>query len=290
MKEEQFRLSTRDDRSLSATYLAGDEVKAALQINAATGTKKEFYLHFARYLVQQGYAVLLFDYRGIGASAPGRLQGFRANLRDWAQQDMNSAFDWLSQKHPHLPLYILGHSMGGQLIGLMDKAPRADGIILAGSSFGYWPLLPFPSDIFYFLIWYLLQPLMTRLYGYLPASRIGIGEDIPAGVASEFRQWCTSPGYVSDFFGRSIRRSFYDEIRVPLLSLVPTDDNIAGKKSVPPLLRLYRNADIEEKWISPAQIGHKKIGHFGIFSRRFQPTIWPLMVDFLERCYAQKVV
>ncbi|MFP4091058.1 MAG: alpha/beta fold hydrolase [Cyclobacteriaceae bacterium] len=290
MREEQFKLQTEDGVSLDALHVRGEEVKAALQINAATGTKKEFYLNFARYLAAQGYAVVLFDYRGIGSSAPGHLRGYQADLKDWGGKDMATAFAWLKEQYPELPRYILGHSMGGQLIGLMHNATEAEGIILAGSLWGYWPLLPFPSNVFYFFIWYLLQPLMTRIFGYLPASWLGIGEDVPAGVANEFRQWCTSPGYLSAYFGRSIRKQFYEQIKVPLLSIVPTDDNIAGRRSVPPLLRLYRYARIEEMWLRPAEFGNKTIGHFGLFSRRFKNNIWPLFVDFLERCQQEKVV
>jgi len=183
---------------------------------------------------------------------------------------------------------LLGHSMGGQLIGLMHNATRADGLILVGSSVGYWQLLPFPSNLLYFFIWYLLQPVAIRIAGYLPASKIGIGEDLPAGVAKEFRQWCTSPGYLADFFGKTIQRQYYDQIKVPLLSLVPTDDNIAGKRSVPPLLRLYQKARIEERWLSPQEIGKQKIGHFGLFSRRFKQQIWPLMLDFVEARLEEK--
>ena len=283
MKEVKIKISTEDDYILSALYIRPKNVRGAVQINAATGTKKEFYLNFARYLAQHGLAVLLYDYRGIGESAPPNLKGFRANLRTWASQDMTAAFDWLQRQHPGQHRFIIGHSMGGQLIGLMHNATAADGLILVGSSVGYWPLLPFPSNLMYFFIWYLMQPIAIRAAGYLPASKIGIGEDLPAGVAREFRQWCTSPGYLADFFGKTIQRHAYDRIKAPLLSLVPTDDNIAGKRSVPPLLRMYSRASITQKWITPQEIGQDKIGHFGLFSRRFKNHIWPLMLGFVEQ-------
>lgn len=289
IQEEKIAISTGDHQTLAAIYVRPKIARAAVQINAATGTKKEFYLNFARYLAQYGFAVLLYDYRGIGGSAPRHLKGFQADLKDWANLDMPSAFGWLQQQHPGEPLFILGHSMGGQLIGLMHNAPRAHGIILVGACFGYWPLLPFPGNLFYFFIWHLLQPIATRIAGYLPSSKLDIGEDLPAGVAEEFRQWCTSPGYLSDFFGKTVRQQYYDQIQAPLLSLVPTDDHIAGRRSVPPLLQLYKHATIEQHWISPAEFGKKAIGHFGIFSRRCQDQIWPLMLGFLEKQLAEKV-
>jgi predicted alpha/beta hydrolase len=283
MQEEKIELRTEDAFILSAIHIRPQSCRGAVQINAATGTKKEFYLNFARYLSDNGFAVLLYDYRGIGESAPPSLRGFQANLRDWGSKDMPAAFAWLRKQHPDQPAFILGHSMGGQLIGLMHNAPQAEGIILAGSSVGYWPLLPFPSNIFYWTLWHILQPPITRTLGYLPAGRLGLGEDIPGGVAEEFRQWCTSPGYFADFFGKTIHHHYYSQIGVPLLSLVPTDDNIAGRRSVPPLLSLYSRASVTQQWIRPEDIGEKKIGHFGLFSRRYKLHLWPLMLDFLEK-------
>lgn len=289
MQEEKIEIRTKDQYPLAALYIRPENVRGAVQINSATGTKKEFYLNFARYLAQKGFAVLLYDYRGIGESAPSSLKGFAADLRTWAGKDMTAAFDWLLRQHPGEPSFILGHSMGGQLIGLMPNAPQADGVILVGSSAGYWPTLPFPSNIFYFFVWYLVQPIATRLAGYLPSSKFGIGEDVPAGIAKEFRQWCTSPGYLADYFGKTIQQHYYDQIRVPLLSLVPTDDNIAGRRSVPPLLKLYSRARITQRWIKPREIGKKKIGHFGVFSRRYKNQLWPMMLDFLEKHLDKKI-
>ena len=37
--------------------------------------------------------VVTYDYRGIGGSAPSRLRGFEARMRDWAFLDMTAVVD-----------------------------------------------------------------------------------------------------------------------------------------------------------------------------------------------------
>ena len=61
-----------DGFPLSALF--GEPTRAArgiIVISAATGVRKEFYINFARFLIDNSYRVLLYDYRGIGESAEG---------------------------------------------------------------------------------------------------------------------------------------------------------------------------------------------------------------------------
>jgi predicted alpha/beta hydrolase len=69
--------------------------KGTIIINAATGVKKEYYLRFTQYLVQNGYKVFLYDYRGIGESAPETLKGFKAMMHEWGTLDMNAALNYV---------------------------------------------------------------------------------------------------------------------------------------------------------------------------------------------------
>ena len=61
--------SARDGRALRGLLIAASGARGALVINGATGFRREFYLKFAAYCAQRGYHTLLYDYRGMGASA-----------------------------------------------------------------------------------------------------------------------------------------------------------------------------------------------------------------------------
>ena len=53
--------------------------RAVVIINAATSVRCSYYARFAEYLFSHGMDVMLFDYRGIGASRTGSLRGFKAS-------------------------------------------------------------------------------------------------------------------------------------------------------------------------------------------------------------------
>jgi predicted alpha/beta hydrolase len=44
---------------------------------------------------------------------------------------------------------------------------------------------------------------------------------------------------------------------------------------------LYANAPIEYRRIAPRDIGVPRIGHFGFFRPQFEPTLWPLVPQWL---------
>ena len=96
---------------------AGAAVGAVL-IGGAMGVRQSFYRPFAQWLADQGYVVATFDYRGVGDSRGPSLRGFEADLFAWAR-DTDAAIDAHSTAPAHLPLYVIGHSLGAQLPGLL---------------------------------------------------------------------------------------------------------------------------------------------------------------------------
>jgi predicted alpha/beta hydrolase len=98
---------------------------------------------------------------------------------------MTGVLDWVANRFPELPRFALGHSAGGQLIGLMPNHHLLTGMVTVASSFGYWGSFPAPFKYFCASIWYGYVPLMAALKGYVPTKSIGFGEALPRGVASE---------------------------------------------------------------------------------------------------------
>ena len=78
---------------------------------------------------KHGVITYAYDQRGFGG-APNR--GYWAGIEAYAD-DLRTAARLLRQKHPGLPFYILGESMGGAVVMVTmarDDAPQADGVIL----------------------------------------------------------------------------------------------------------------------------------------------------------------
>ena len=120
-------------------------------------------------------------------------------------------------------------------------------VLMVAASSGYVWGLRFPYSIaaYGYLRFYL--PATAWGLGYSPGRAVGMGEDLPAGVARQWSRWCLRPGYVANEFGRGVTRHYYDEFRAPILSLYASDDSIATVRNVEDLLRLFPSA--------PKQIG-----------------------------------
>lgn len=88
-----------------------------------------FFAAPGNYLSRQGIAGYAYDQRGFGG-APGR--GFWSGI-DAYTNDLSSFVKELRKRHPGVPLYILGESMGGA-VAIVAMAsgnpPDADGVIL----------------------------------------------------------------------------------------------------------------------------------------------------------------
>ncbi len=259
------------------------EPKAVAHIHSATGVKKEFYLKFASFLAECGFIAVIFDYRGIGGSRPETLRGFDACMRHWGERDMTGALAWTQERFPALPKFVVGHSVGGQLLGLMPNHRLLRGALLVASSSGFWRMFPPPYKYFTAFMWYAFIPLTTSALGYAPAKRFGLGEDLPKGVAREWALWCKNAAYFGASFGKTIATHQYDEIAFPIKSLWFADDDIANRRTVPELLKHYRNAKVETECVAPADVGLAGIGHLGFFSGKAKNALWRRAVDWLDR-------
>jgi predicted alpha/beta hydrolase len=281
--EKKITINSKDGFPLGALLIENSNPKGIVMMNGGTGIKKEFYLKFCRYVASKGYTVVLYDYRGIGESKPLTLRGFEAYMREWGEKDMVGVLNWISVNYPKIPIYVFAHSMGGQLIGLMENHHLIKKIVTIGSSVGYWKIFPAPFKYFCAFIWYFFVPLSSSLYGYVPVQKIRQGENLPKGVAKEWADWCKNKEYFSPFFGKTIEKQYFKEINTPIDAIWFSDDPIANDNTVPPLIEYYSNTNIQRHRIEPQQIQQKFIGHFGFFSSKVGSLLWDLPIQLIER-------
>lgn len=279
---ETLKLETDDGSRLSLRlYRPDGPATAAVLIGGAMGVRQDYYQPFAQWLAGQGYAVATFDYRGMGESrATPSLRGLKADLFSWAR-DYDSAIDALREAAPGLPLYLVGHSLGAQLPGLLRNRTQVDGLISVAAGSGYWRdnAPPLRRMILYF--WYVLVPVATAVFGYFPGKRLRKVGDLPKGVMLQWRRWCLHPRYHVGAEGAAVREQF-EAARFPLVALSITDDELMTERGTHVLVDCYPNAPRRIERIAPADVQAKRIGHFGLFREQFQATLWPRMTALLQ--------
>lgn len=253
--------------------------QGGILIGGATGVPQGFYSAYARWLAQQGWTVLSFDYRGIGKSLHGPLAEDQARMRDWGRLDLPAALEALAQRVPAGPLHLIGHSVGGQMIGLMPNHARLDRAVMLASGFGYWGNMGTAYGTLVRILVTVLGPLLYRLLGYAPNRAMGWGEDLPRGVAEDWFRWCRRPDYYAELLAEH-RQTVFADVQLPLLSLRFSDDPIATAANVEAQLGVYRAAKITRQTVYPEAFGRRQIGHLHFFSSKMPESLWRLPLDW----------
>jgi predicted alpha/beta hydrolase len=282
--EEPIEFPATDGVLLSGRFFpaAAPSRSAPVVICTATGIPQRFYVAFARWLAQQGIDVLTFDYRGIGASLrEPHVRQSAARKQDWGQLDMPAALDWLRQRSGTESVDLIGHSAGWQLVGLMPNHRAIRRVLMVSGSSGHVWGLRFPYRIAAYGYLRIYLPATAFALGYSPSRVIGMGEDLPAGVARQWSRWCLRPGYVANEFGRGVTRHYYDEFQSPILSLYASDDSIATERNVSDLLRLFPSAPKQTVCLEPSRFNVPRFGHVDFF-RASRAAAWPIALDWLR--------
>ena len=278
MKPSPITLPARDAYPLTGVlYRSSQNPQRVVVINNATGVSQHFYRHFAAALAAAGFTALTYDYRGIGDSKPTSLRGFAAAVRDWALLDMAGVLDWVRETlHPER-IFFVGHSLGGQVAGLLEDASPIDGMVTQSAQSGYWRLQGGEQKLVVLLHVHLTLPLLARLFGYLPWSRFGGSQDLPKAAALEWARWCRHPRYLLGDPTLPLDR--YARFSAPVLAYSFADDKWGTPRAVDAMMRAYPN--LERRHVEHAELGLKAIGHFGYF-RPTATLLWNETIRWLD--------
>ena len=287
---EPITITCRDGTPLQGHFLPAQGSSGApphrpVLLCPATGVKQHFYLRFASWLSSQGHDVLVFDYRGIGLSLRGRLRDSRATLAEWGQQDQVAALDWLVQRTGQTQVLLLGHSAGGQMIGLLPNHHHVARVVGVAASTGWFRGMKPSFRLKARLGLRCLVPLGTLVKGYAPTAAVGLGENLPRAVARQWGQWCAAGGYATNAVKGRPQEDFHAQIRVPITVFHATDDDIATPTTVADLLRTFPSARTRVHRLHPADHGLATIGHIDWFRASHQ-CLWPLLLNALRQSEA----
>jgi len=261
----------------------------AVLINSANAVPRKIYKAFAGYLARRGCAVLTYDYRGIGDSRlralvgynqPRSLVDFKASMSDWAALDATAAVAWMRERYKHLPLNYVGHSFGGQALGLLANNGEVSRALLIAAQAGYWKLMASPERYRVFALLNFVGTPLTRILGYAPGWS-GLGEDLPKSVFEQWVKWVMSPRYLFDDADLKAVSNFA-KYRGALRSLCLSDDPWATRPAVELLCSGFTSTTPEILTITPADADTTAIGHLGFFRSEHRDTLWRGAAEWME--------
>jgi predicted alpha/beta hydrolase len=240
-------------------------------IAPATGIAQGFYRNFAEYLTHLGYNVMSFDFRGIGGSLHGPLHENSASIVDWGHS--------LLTKTQADQVILIGHSAGGQLLGIMPNFQRIAKLVTVAGSSGHIRGLKGRTQLLAPFMFYGIFPLGNKITGYAPTKMIGMGENLPQQVGRDWAHFCRYAGYVINAQTR-LQFNYHQDTVCPITAIFAKDDEIATPTNVNDLLRLYPNAPQTVLTLDPKSYQHHKIGHMLMFKKSHH-NLWPVLAAAL---------
>ena len=275
---ETLRLRAADGYTITALrYPAIRTEHARIVVAGATGVPQRFYRRMADYMAQRGVSVLTLDYRGIGLSKPDTLKGFGADQMDWVA-DLAAGVEHMGDGS--VPLYMVGHSLGGHLFGLLPNHHKAAGLYTFATGAGWHGHMSTGERLKAVVMWNTVAPLLAAWKGYLGWSVIGMGEDLPLKVYQQWRRWCQHPRYFFDDPQMAATVARYRGVRTPIVAANASDDAWAPPKSRDAFMGAgYVNAPWTGRDITPQSLRVRHIGHMGYF-RPGAESLWQSALDW----------
>lgn len=113
--------------------------KAVVMLSHGMAEHGGRYQRFGEALSEAGFALYVTDQRGHGKTAAHGVLGHYADDHGWSKVvgDLASLSQYIKQKHPGLPLFLMGHSMGSYIAQayLLHHSGSLQGAILSGSNY-----------------------------------------------------------------------------------------------------------------------------------------------------------
>lgn len=271
-----IRINTSDNLQLNASYFeAKSSSNKIVLVSPATGVRKHIYNKFAEYLNQHGFDVLTWDWRGIADNLTGRIKDNTSMMEDWAKKDLSAMINWASIHLPAHKIFAVGHSFGGQGFGMAENIDKVQSIVTVATQSGYWGHWPIKQRYKFAALWYGVIPLLSHTVGFFPMKKLGLGENLPKGVALQWASWGRNSEYMADYSG-------HEKMTHKMLAFYFTDDSFAPKDAVKAIHQHYRQCQISYRKVSPRDLGIQNIGHFGFFSKVESTKLWAEVVEFFN--------
>lgn len=280
MSSTRLNLKAHDGHAIVAyRYEPNRPPSAGIVIATAMAVAQSYYADFAAYLASQGHRVWTFDYRGMGESRNGSMRGCKADISDWVTKDFDSVVQHASDQMQDLPLFVIGHSLGGQTTPLLPSVKRISGLINVAVGSGTMrhnqPKVRRNAPF----LWYFLAPVLSPLFGYYPGSLVGVIGDVPTRAMFQWRRWCLTPEYLLS--GEPGAREAYAQASYPVLALTIGDDELLLESGSRMLHDAYVNTEVDYRVLEPQELTLRRIGHFGFFKSSVGAALWPMVCDWV---------
>jgi acylglycerol lipase len=207
------------------------------------------YAHVGHHLATLGWAVYALDTRG-----HGRSPGAKVHVRRFDEflEDVGTMLAAVRERHPGLPVFLIGHSQGGLVVlQYALRQPRGlAGIVVSSPFLDTHPALR-PSKVFRLALAVLLRvaPRVRLPSGVDPRAISRDPEVVKAYVQDPLVSRRVSPAwYAALRRAQAEVRAAAGRLSVPALVLASPDDRLVDPEAVRRLVASAPAAQVEASW------------------------------------------
>ncbi len=244
-------------------YQKEDRAKTPiLLILPALGVRGSYYAPLAHIIVSAGFGAATMDWRGSGKSSVTVSRKTRFGYHEIIATELPEVVNCIRDTFPGRPLYLLGHSLGGQ-IGLLFAAldrHTISGVIMVAAGSNYYKNLKAPRRFGrYFNL--LLIRWITSLFGFFPGDKLGFAGKESKTMIRDWLQEAMSGRY-------SVRNSVHDferllrQIDIPVLFITLFKDTFVTEKCAQFLAAKLKTADVSQIELDAADYNLPDFSHF----------------------------
>ncbi len=229
----------------------------------AMGVRAAYYEPLALNLCRNGLNVVTVDLRGLGASSVRVKRGIDYGYHEMLTADWPAVVKAVRQHYPRNRIFLLGHSLGGQLNVLYASLypEQIDGLVLVASCSVFYKGWPLPAR---YGIWLGTQSawVLAVILGYFPGRRIGFGGTVARTVIRDWARNARTGRYV-------LTKSPHDfETRLktlcrPVLAISISGDGFAPARALDNLCRKFPAAPLTRWHVQPGELEPEGLDHFG---------------------------
>lgn len=252
------KLSTADGHSFEVRFpssFAADKVSSIILVAPAMGAVAKAYDLLLLNFAKNGQPALSFDLRGQGTSNFQPESGIAFGYKEMLDYDFPVLMEYIHKKY-NVPIFLFGHSLGGQLFTLFSevKNKKIKALLLVTTcSVHYkgWDGYEKIKVLFYSQLF----SAVAGMLGYFPGNRFGFGGRTSKGVIKDWAYQARTGEYrITN--GSDNREKFLKDINLPVLSISFENDFLAPQKAVLNLLKKLPRATITHKHFDDGKLDH----------------------------------
>jgi pimeloyl-ACP methyl ester carboxylesterase len=289
---ESLYFKTNDGENLhvrlfTASHRKHEEMPVLL-IHGAIENGRIFYSDsgkgLAPYLASQGFDCYVLDLRGRGKSTPAISKSTKHGQTEIILEDIPTSLDAISARYPNdTTIRIVAHSWGGvltlaTLARFPDYIQKVSRIVFFGTKRSV-QVLTADRLLRISFAWNTLSPILTALYGYLPAREWRLGSDQESKKShAQSRHWVkTIHEWIDLEDGFDYKKALESLHLPPILSIMGTRDRSLGH--IKDARRFLKEAKADQADYLEVPYGHIDM----LTGKSAAQTVFPQVADWLKK-------